>query len=45
MKNNFLSLVTYDPIATQSGAKISQNTGGGNSQTKRATLALPLRYR
>ena len=34
MKNNFLSLVT----------KMPQNTGGGNSQTKRATLALPLRY-
>ena len=34
MKNNFLSKVT----------KMPQNTGGGNSQTKRATLALPLRY-
>lgn len=34
MKNNFLSLVT----------KMPQNTGGGNSQTKRATFALPLRY-
>ena len=34
MKTNFLNLV----------AKTPQNTGGGNSQTKRATLALPLRY-
>ena len=34
MKTNFLNLV----------AKMPQNTGGGNSQTKRATLALPLRY-
>lgn len=34
MKNNFLSLVT----------KMPQHTGGGNSQTKCATLALPLRY-
>lgn len=34
MRNNFLNLV----------AKMPQNTGGGNSQTKRATLALPLRY-
>lgn len=34
MKNNFLRKVT----------KMPQNTGGGNSQTKRATLALPLRY-
>ena len=34
MKNNFLNLV----------AKMPQNTGGGDSQTKRATLALPLRY-
>ena len=44
MKTNFLNLVAYDPIATQGGAKMPQNTGGGNSQTKRATLALPLRY-
>lgn len=34
MKTNFLNLV----------AKMPQNTGGGDSQTKRATLALPLRY-
>ena len=34
MKTNFLNLA----------AKMPQNTGGGNSQTKRATLALPLRY-
>ena len=34
MKTNFLNLV----------AKMPQNTGGGNSQTKRATLAQPLRY-
>ena len=44
MKNNFLNLVAYDPIAEPCAAKMPQNTGGGNSQTKRATLALPLRY-
>ena len=34
MRSNFLNLV----------AKTPQNTGGGCSRTKRATLALPLRY-